>query len=160
MPEPEPQSQQIWNMKTTITHSDRSAHDFIIAQQQNLCENESILFIDSDSLMVDIQYKILKRYGYVITPSIATPDALNKFKARPWFFDIIICEMAMPVMTGLVLANKIKQIAPHIPIILSMGSSMLLGKTSCLYKDIDGFLIKPFTSTESMQLIRRLLDKL
>lgn len=107
---------------------------------------------------MDIQQNIFERCGYKVTPFVTSLDALNKFKARPGSFDIVICDMTMPVMAGLTLAKRIKQIRPDIPVIVCTGFSEQINKDNLQDMDIDGFLMKPFRKEESLELIRHLLD--
>ena len=127
-------------------------------KKKDLYGNESILFIDDDPHIVDVQQKTFERCGYNVTPFISSLDALNEFKARPGSFDIVICDMAMPVMAGLALAERIKQIRPDIPVIVCTGFSEQINKDNYQDMGIDGFLMKPFKKEESLELIRHLLD--
>jgi PAS domain S-box-containing protein len=127
-------------------------------KQKDLCGNESILFVDDEPFIVDVQQETLERHGYSVTPFVNSLDALNEFKARPGVFDIVICDMTMPVMTGLALAHRIKQIRPDLPVIVCTGFSKQINKESCHDMGIDGFLMKPFRKEQSLKLIRHLLD--
>jgi len=130
----------------------------IMTNNKDLCGNESILFVDDESFIVHVQQKVFERYGYSVTPFVSSLDALNEFKARPGIFDIVICDMAMPIMTGLELAHRIKQIRPDIPAIISTGFSEHINKDNYHDMGVDGFLMKPFSKEESLKLIRHLLD--
>ncbi len=126
--------------------------------QKKLHGCESILFVDDEPFNVRVQKKTFERHGYRVTSFINSLEALNEFKTRPDAFDIVICDMTMPDMTGLVLANKIKEIKPHLPVILYTGFSNQVNKDN--YKDlgIDGFLMKPVKKEDALRLIRHLLD--
>ncbi len=127
-------------------------------KQKDLHGRESILFVDDEPFNVKAQQKTFERYGYRVTAFVSSLEALNEFKARPDDFDIVICDMTMPDMDGLLLSNKIKQIKPHLPIILYTGFSNQVNKDN--YKDLglDGFLMKPVRKDDSLKLIRHLLD--
>ena len=127
-------------------------------KQKDLYGNESILFVDDDPFIVQVQQKTFERYGYIVTPFVKTLDALNEFKARPGTFDIVICDMAMPIMTGLALAYRIKQIRPDIPVIICTGFSEQINEDNFHDMGMDGFLMKPASKEESLKTIRYLLD--
>jgi len=126
-------------------------------KQNNLSENESILLVDDDPFIVEIQQMTFERCGYNVTPFVSSLEALDEFKSRPEFFDIVICDMTMPVMTGIVLAERIKKIRSDIPVIICTGFSDQINKDNYHDKGIDGFLMKPFRKRESLSLIRHLL---
>lgn len=126
--------------------------------QENLYGTESILFVDDDPFIVEVQKETLERSGYTVTPFVSSLDALNEFKAHPVGFDIVICDMNMPGLTGLALAEKIKLIRPDIPIVICTGFSDQIDQESYLEKGINGFLTKPAVREESLKLIRHLLN--
>lgn len=127
-------------------------------KQKDLYGNESILFVDDDPFIVQVQQKTFERYGYIVTPFIKSLDALNEFKTRPETFDIVICDMAMPIVAGLELAYRIKQIRPDIPVIICTGFSEQINKDNFHDMGVDGFLLKPVRKEESLKTIRYLLD--
>ena len=127
-------------------------------EQTGLNGNESILFVDDDPFIVEFQQEAFKHYGYTITSFVSSIEALNEFKANPDGYDIVLCDMTMPDMTGLKLANKIKQINPDIPVIICTGFSNQINQKNFHKLGLDGFLMKPVTKEESLKLIRHLLD--
>ncbi|MCK5541774.1 MAG: response regulator [Desulfobacterales bacterium] len=129
-------------------------------KQKDLYGFGSILFVDDDPYIVDIQKETFKRYGYSVTSFVSSLDALDKFKAAPEIFDIVICDMAMPDMTGLALAMNIKQIRPEIPVIVCTGYSEQINKDNYGDKGIDGFLMKPVKSNEALKLLHQLLGNI
>ena len=133
--------------------------ELISDKQKDLYGKESILFVDDESFIVHVQQKTFERYGYSVTSFVSSLDALNKFKADPGMFDIVICDMTMPVMSGLALAYKIKQIRPDIPVIIYTGFSDQINKDNYHDMGVDGFLMKPVSKEESLKLVRHLLDK-
>jgi len=126
--------------------------------QQNLYGNESILLIDDEPFIIDVQQEIFERHGYAVKSFVSSADALNEFNTRPDFYDIVMCDMTMPIMTGLALADKIKKIKSDIKIIICTGFSQLINQDTYHSLGIDGFLMKPFKKQESLELIRNILD--
>lgn len=129
-----------------------------MTNNKDLSGNESILFVDDDPSIVYVQQKIFEFYGYNVTPFVSSLDALNEFIARLEIFDIAIFDMAMPNMTGLELAYRVKQIRPDIPVVIYTGFSEQINKDSYHDMGVDGFLMKPVSKEESLTLIRHLLD--
>ncbi len=130
-----------------------------MTKNRALFGNESILFVDDDASIVLVQKKIFEMYGYNVISFVSSQDALKEFNSRFEIFDIAIFDMAMPKMTGLDLAHKIKQIRPEIPVIITTGFSEKINNDSYLDMGVDGFLMKPVSKEESLTLIRYLLDK-
>lgn len=121
---------------------------------------DSILLVDDDPDIVEFQKESFEGYGYRVTPFVSSLSAYAAFKAGPEAFDIVICDMTMPDMTGLALAIEVKQIKPDIPVILCTGFSKKINMKNYQKMGVDGYLMKPFNEDASLKLIRYLLDKL
>jgi len=103
--------------------------------------------------------KMLEQLDYSISYRMSSIDTLEKFKANPHNYDLIITDMTMPNMTGDVLSKKIKEIRPDIPIIICTGFSEILNAEKAKAIGIDGFVMKPVVQQELAKEIRKVLDK-
>ncbi len=119
---------------------------------------DSILLVDDDPFIVEFQQEVFENHGYQVTPFVSGPAAVKAFKARPKAFDIVLCDMTMPAMTGLDLAIEIKQIRPDVPVVICTGFSEKINKNNYQDMGIDGFLAKPFSKEITLELIRHILD--
>jgi YesN/AraC family two-component response regulator len=86
-------------------------------------------------------------------------DALRTFSKRPNAFDLVITDQTMPKMTGAVLAQKLKEIRPCIPVILCTGYSETIAPREAESMGIQAFVIKPLLKRETAETIRRVLDR-
>ncbi len=127
--------------------------------QKNSHGCESILLVDDDPFIVEFEQEVFEDYGYRVTSFVSSLDALKGFKSRPGDFDIVLCDMTMPNMTGLAMAIEIKQVRPDVPVIISTGFSEIINKKNYQKMGVDGFLMKPGKPEASLKLIRHLLDK-
>ncbi len=128
-------------------------------EQKGMSGGESILFVDDDPSIVEFQQEFFESYGYRVTPFVSSIDAFEEFKSRPGDFDIVVCDMIMPGMTGLALAAEIKQIKADVPVIICTGFSERINNKNYQKMGVDGFLMKPVGKEASFKLIRHLLDK-
>jgi len=120
--------------------------------------NESILLIDDEKQIIDIEQRILERLGYRVTPKTDSEEALEEFVSLPDKFDLVITDMTMPKMTGDQLARKILDIKPDIPVILCTGFSEKITEEKALDMGIDKFIMKPIVKDELASTIRAVLD--
>ena len=120
--------------------------------------HERILVVDDEEAIAMLEKNMLERAGYAVTPRTGSIDALEKFRADPKAFDLVITDMAMPNMTGDRLAEKILTVRPDIPIIICTGFSERMDRTKARQAGIKGFLKKPIVAAELMRTIRDLLD--
>lgn len=120
---------------------------------------ETILFIDDESDLVQIAEEMLKSLGYKVVGATSSRKGLDIFKKNPQQFNLIITDQTMPEMTGLTLAENIREIDPTIPIILCTGFSATLTTADCARHSINKILTKPFYLDELSRLIRDVLIK-
>jgi signal transduction histidine kinase/ActR/RegA family two-component response regulator len=84
-------------------------------------DGQHIMYVDDEEALVAVVSRILTRQGYRCTAFSDPTEALRAFRMAPHSFDAVITDVAMPVMTGLQLAEFIHTIRPDIPIAVASG---------------------------------------
>jgi CheY-like chemotaxis protein len=64
---------------------------------------------------------MLESLGYQVESQTDPLQALKSIKDHSSFYDLVITDKTMPVMTGLRLSEEIKKIDPDLPVILYSG---------------------------------------
>ena len=108
-----------------------------------LGNNETILFVDDESLQTEMADLLLSKLGYRVVSCNDSIKALNIFLREKNNFDLVITDMMMPKMSGKDLAEKICKIRPDIPIILCSGFNDDVDTDTLEYIGIKQYLIKP-----------------
>jgi CheY-like chemotaxis protein len=84
-------------------------------------------------------------------------EALDKFGTAN--YDLILMDIQMPVMSGLVAAEKIRALEAttnsHVPIIAITANAMLGDKEKCISAGIDDYISKPFQPSALIEKIRK-----
>jgi len=119
---------------------------------------ERILLVDDEEAVIRMEERMLERLGYQVTIRTDSIEALELFKTNSDSFDLVISDMTMPNMTGIQLAQKIKNIKANIPIIICTGFSEQLTNEKCQALGINDYLMKPIIIKELAETIRRTLD--
>ena len=83
-----------------------------------------VLLVDDDALVSMGAADMLMDLGHSVTEASSGTQALQILEANPEF-DLVVTDYAMPGMTGLDLAAKIKELRPHMPIIIATGYAEL-----------------------------------
>ena len=68
-------------------------------------------------------------------------------------------DMTMPIMTGDVLARKIKSLHPDIPVIMCTGFSEIIDEEKAKKIDLAALLNKPVIKKDLLSTIRNVLDQ-
>ena len=84
----------------------------------------TILAVDDDALVLSNTRAMLEDLGHTVLVAYSGEQALEKFERTPTI-DLVITDQAMPKMTGIELAKKIKGRRPDMPIILATGYAEL-----------------------------------
>ncbi len=86
-------------------------------------------------------------------------EALDKFGTAN--YDLILMDIQMPVMSGLVAAEKIRALEittnSHVPIIAITANAMIGDKEKCLSSGIDDYISKPFQPAALIEKIKRII---
>ena len=119
---------------------------------------ESVLFVDDEAAMVNLNQQRLERLGYKVIPQTDPSEALNYFRTHPDEIDLVITDMTMPHMTGDKLAQKMLQLSPNIPIILCTGYSEKINELKAKALNIRKYIEKPVEMETLVQSVREVLD--
>jgi PAS domain S-box-containing protein len=119
---------------------------------------ERILLVDDEEPVLRSERTMLESLGYKVVALAKSDEALKLFRAQPQEFDLVITDQTMPTMTGSELSRKLLQIRSDISIILCTGFSEAVDEDKARAKGIQEFVMKPFTTKEMAETIRRVLD--
>ena len=78
---------------------------------------ESILVVDDEMGIPQLFEAVLKNQGYNITATLDSKKALELLTANVDKYDLLITDLQMPVVDGVSLAEKAKDINPDIKIL-------------------------------------------
>jgi PAS domain S-box-containing protein len=118
-----------------------------------------ILVVDDEPLVAAMVVDQLRELGYQATSRANGPEALEAFAADPGAIDLVVTDMTMPGMTGDVLARRLKELRPDLPVVLCTGYSDKISAETARAQGIDEFGMKPIAMTELSRLVRRALDR-
>lgn len=121
--------------------------------------SERILFVDDEKMLVDIGQQALQRLGYDVVSRTSPIEALELFKAKPDFFDLVITDKTMPGMTGDALAKELLSIKPNLPVIICTGYSQTMDQERAKQLGIKAFVMKPILINEIAAAVRKVLNK-
>ena len=120
---------------------------------------EHILLVDDRPQVVGLQKQLLERLGYSVTAKNSSKEVVEAIRSHHQKYHAVITDMTMPEMTGDVLAAKIKEIHPGLPVILCTGYSEKISNSKAKKLGIDAFLMKPVANANLAKTLRRVLDQ-
>ena len=126
---------------------------------ETLKGTETVLLVDDEDRIVDIGKKILEIMGYKVLVARGGKEAIELYKKSQARIDIVVLDMIMPEIGGGEAYDRLKEINPHVRVLLSSGYSINGEATEILERGCNGFVQKPFSMKELSRRIREILGK-
>jgi len=118
-----------------------------------------ILLVEDNLINQKITLLTLKPLVHSIDTASNGKEALDRFGTNN--FDLVLMDIQMPVMSGLVAAEKIRALEvtthSHVPIIAITANAMIGDKEKCLSAGIDDYISKPFQPAALIDKIKRII---
>ena len=118
--------------------------------------NKKILWVDDeiDSLKPHILF--LKQKGYEVVEAVSGDDALEI--VRNDNLDMVLLDEMMPGKDGLTTLEEIKEIKPHLPVVMVTKSEEESLMEDAIGQKIDDYLTKPVNPSQVLMVTKRILD--
>jgi DNA-binding NtrC family response regulator len=116
-----------------------------------------ILAVDDESGILSTITRVLNRERYEIDAVLTPDDALEL--ARNHTYDVFLCDMLMPHVSGVDLLGMVRSYAPALPVVIMSGYACLETEEKCLASGATVFLGKPFTPQELLEAVKRAMVK-
>ncbi len=120
--------------------------------------SETILLVDDEEMILDVGREMLTRLGYRILVANDGEQAIEAVLQRTTGIDLVILDMIMPGIDGGQTFDRIREIRPELPVVLSSGYSINGQATKILERGCKGFIQKPFSLFDISKTIRKVLD--
>ncbi|HXW01030.1 MAG TPA: response regulator, partial [Anaerolineae bacterium] len=119
--------------------------------------SEKIIIVDDEIDVLDLCKRILEAKGYQVTTARDGHQVVEFAKKE--HFDLLLTDIRMPGMSGLDVAQAVKQFAPNVICVTMTGFSTMDMAIEALKLGIDEFIMKPFSPDELSMTISKALDK-
>ena len=111
----------------------------------------NVLAVDDEELIVKHLEKNLSNYCKNFKACICPTDAYEYFKNNE--IDIVICDIRMPIMNGIELCQKLKELNEHVTIVMLSASNDSNYLLDAINMGINKFLIKPCRIKEILNVL-------
>ena len=122
-------------------------------------KNLKILLVEDNLINQKITLLTLMPLVNSIETANNGKEALDKFGMTN--YDLILMDIQMPVMSGLIAAEKIRALESstnsHVPIIAITANAMIGDKEKCMSAGIDDYISKPFQPSALIDKIKNII---
>jgi PAS domain S-box-containing protein len=120
---------------------------------------ERVLYVDDEEALVSLVTRALKRLGYEVLGYSDGRNALQAFQERPDQFDVVISDVSMPGMSGWELCQKMSEIRPSVPILLTSGYVRKEDHEMAARLGVLDVVLKPDTVDDLARALQRALER-
>ncbi|MCB2218693.1 MAG: PAS domain S-box protein [Desulfobulbaceae bacterium] len=138
--------------------SDRTPEPQVVATDQIITGIETILLVDDEEMIRTVADAMLTKLGYRVLVATGGSEALAIVAEQGDAVDLVILDMIMPGMDGGQTYDRLRELHPLLPVLLSSGYAINGHAIEIMQRGCDGFIQKPFSIAELSQKIRRVLD--
>ncbi|HEX9428732.1 MAG TPA: response regulator [Candidatus Polarisedimenticolia bacterium] len=117
----------------------------------------SILVVDDEPQVRDLLCQALKQQGYQVASAENGGDAVEKVRTAR--FDVLLCDLKMPGISGLQALEQVKAIDPDIEFIVMTAHGTLENAIESLRKGASDFLQKPLVFQDLYFSIGKALER-
>jgi len=117
---------------------------------------KKILWVDDeiDSLRPHILF--LEQKGFAVETAISGDDAVSKVRSEN--LDLVLLDEVMPGKDGLTTLEEIKEIKPHLPVVMVTKSEEEALMDEAIGQKINDYLTKPVNPSQVLMVAKRILD--
>jgi CheY-like chemotaxis protein len=120
---------------------------------------ESVLVVEDDALLLDINTTMLEGLGYKVLAAVTPGEALRLAEEHAGAIDLLMTDVVMPEMNGRQLEKLIQNSNPGMICLFMSGyTANVVSHNGVLDKDVN-FIQKPFTLKDMAMKIREALDQ-
>lgn len=129
-------------------------------EQPELCSGgtERILLVEDDDSVRRLAERLLAGKGYRVTIAHRGAAALEIFEGAPDEIDLVVTDLVMPGMSGRELVERLHESRPRLRVLYMSGYTDDEIIRRGLHDPNVSFLQKPFTGSELVAKVRRVLD--
>ena len=102
-----------------------------------------VLVVDDDPVVGRSFDRVLSGKGYAVITASNAQDALNKLETEN--YDVVFTDIKMPGMSGLDMAEQVKQRRPWLPVVIVTGYGSPDNEARAEAAGVSGFLRKPLS---------------
>jgi len=121
-------------------------------------DNFKILITDDDGDLRELLTEAVKNWGYTVSVAKDGEEALRKLRMER--YDIVITDLMMPVMDGLALLKRIKELDGEILVIIITGYATIETAVKAIEAGAYDYIAKPFRLDELMIVIKNACERL
>ncbi len=121
-------------------------------------DNELVLIVDDEEPIRKLAQKVLERFGYRTLLAADGIEAVSLCRTHRSEIDVVVTDMAMPIMDGSATIAALKTVNPEIKIIGSSGLAPNGYEVEAARTGVRHFIPKPYTTEVMLNTLHEVLN--
>lgn len=127
----------------------------IVAQARS----HSVLVVDDEQMVLSLFRRILTEEGYEFTSAQSGFECLDLFRREAGAYDLVLLDLAMPVMDGEETFTRLRRISPGVSVVLTTGFCEQERLDRMMKAGLNGYLRKPARNDEILAVVASVMAK-
>ena len=119
---------------------------------------ETILVVDDTASTLEVLQRILTAEGYTTYTVPNAVEALSLLEGTA--VDLVITDLKMPKISGIDLIRHVRENYKDTAVMMITGYATVESAVEALKSGAEEYVAKPFTESELLAAVRRVVDKL
>lgn len=119
---------------------------------------QSILLVDDEAMALTLVKRILVEAGYHVVCAQSGMECLDLFLSSPDKFDLVLLDLAMPMMNGEETFHRLRHIRPDVPVVLCAGFIQQDTLDRLIQAGLTGLMRKPLAPDDIVSHVRATLE--
>ncbi len=120
--------------------------------------HQRVLIVDDEPALVELCEEMLAEIGYEPVGFHSSTQALQRFRADPARFDVVLTDEAMPDLSGTELVREIRRLRPEMPVLLMSGHGGTQLAERAAAVGVSALLRKPLQARDLAESLARALQ--
>jgi PAS domain S-box-containing protein len=117
----------------------------------------NILLVDDDDLALKSMQLVLKQLGHRVTACDSPLEALSCLTLTREEYDVVVTDFAMPRMSGMEFAEKVRKLKPQLPVVLITGDAGKVDEENARDAGVAGFIDKPVSAKQFDDMLAKVV---
>jgi two-component system response regulator HydG len=127
------------------------------SEKMKLTNSKHLILIDDDKDLLELLAGVLKQKGYDITAFENAEEVLTLIEKKELHPDAVICDLKLPLMSGVEFIKRMKKTKKSLPIILMTGEGSVEVAVEAINAGAYDFVLKPLHMPQLLISVQRAL---
>ena len=128
----------------------------VAVNPRSTAEAARVLVVEDEEPVRTLLKDAFSAEGHSVTEAVTGAEALKLLDEKN--FDLLVCDLGLPELSGLHVARWVKEFRPELPVIIATGYSEMIATEDYDKARIDEVIRKPFAVTDVLDRAHRLLN--